>query len=288
MRTFGMPYMGSKSRFADEIVDLLPPCETLYDLFAGGCAITHCALLREKFERYVSNDIKGTPKLFWDVIHRAHHDDTRWFSREDFFCTKELFAKICFSYGTNLQDYIYGEDIEDAKLAMHEAVVNLDFYPMRQFGFDVSFLADFGDWRARRIKIQQFMKKQRSYGLTSVENEERLQHLQHLENLERLERLERLEQSYETIKIRNNSVIYCDIPYKGTADYGNTFNHDDFYEWALSQTNPVFISSYEMPDEFECIYEKTHFSTLAKYTRAGSVERVFIPRGQKKDILTLF
>ncbi|MBQ2336255.1 MAG: DNA adenine methylase, partial [Victivallales bacterium] len=38
---YGLPYMGSKSDIAKQIVDILPAADTLVDLFAGGCAITH-------------------------------------------------------------------------------------------------------------------------------------------------------------------------------------------------------------------------------------------------------
>lgn len=42
---YGIPYMGSKNAIADDIVNILPKADNLYDLFCGGCAITHCAIL---------------------------------------------------------------------------------------------------------------------------------------------------------------------------------------------------------------------------------------------------
>lgn len=39
--------MGSKNKIAEWIVEHLPEGGTLYDLFCGGCAVTHCALLSE-------------------------------------------------------------------------------------------------------------------------------------------------------------------------------------------------------------------------------------------------
>lgn len=54
-------------------------------------------------------------------------------------------------------------------------------------------------------------------------------------------------------------VIYCDIPYKGTTKYATKgFPYDDFYQWAkdMSKNNTVLISEYNMPQEFECIWEK--------------------------------
>ena len=49
MERYGIPYMGSKNLIAEWVVGNLPAGGTLYDLFAGGCAVTHRALLSGKF-----------------------------------------------------------------------------------------------------------------------------------------------------------------------------------------------------------------------------------------------
>ena len=41
--SYGVPFKGSKNAIADWVIDQLPPGKRLVDLFAGGCAITHCA-----------------------------------------------------------------------------------------------------------------------------------------------------------------------------------------------------------------------------------------------------
>ena len=49
--------------------------------------------------------------------------------------------------------------------------------------------------------------------------------------------------SYENVIIKNtDSVIYCDIPYKGTGEYKEGgFNHDKFYEWFSKIPNPCIF-----------------------------------------------
>ncbi len=42
---FGIPCQGSKDRIAEWVVEQLPASHTRADLFAGGCAVTHAALL---------------------------------------------------------------------------------------------------------------------------------------------------------------------------------------------------------------------------------------------------
>ena len=54
-------------------------------------------------------------------------------------------------------------------------------------------------------------------------------------------------------------VIYCDIPYKGTAKYKTeSFPYEEFYRWAIemAKNNTVLISEYNMPRNFKCIWEK--------------------------------
>ena len=56
-KTYGVPYRGSKNRIAEDIIALLPTGKRFVDLFAGGCAMTHCALLSDKWESVLSNDL---------------------------------------------------------------------------------------------------------------------------------------------------------------------------------------------------------------------------------------
>lgn len=56
-----------------------------------------------------------------------------------------------------------------------------------------------------------------------------------------------------------NCVIYCDPPYKGARKYpqNEIFDYDKFYEWCLNQSrnNLIFISEYNMPNQFRLVWE---------------------------------
>lgn len=54
MSSYGIPYQGSKSKIAPWVVEHLPSSDVLVDLFAGGCAITHCELESVPFPVIVS------------------------------------------------------------------------------------------------------------------------------------------------------------------------------------------------------------------------------------------
>ena len=103
---------------------------------------------------------------------------------------------------------------------------------------------------------------------------------------------------YEEVTIPEDSVIYCDIPYEGTDGYlekgQGGFDYERFYQWCERQTQPVFISSYQMPeDRFDCIEEFTHRSTLSATANNLVTERIYVPkhqaeRGNRIVQLTLF
>jgi len=88
---------------------------------------------------------------------------------------------------------------------------------------------------------------------------------------------------YCDLLIPTSSIIYCDIPYKGTKQYSTSkdFDYDKFWDWCriMSKTNKVFISEYNAPDDFLCIWEKEAKSSLSANGIIGgnkiSVEKLF-------------
>ena len=125
-RTYGIGYQGSKNRIAKYIIGVLPSGERLVDLFAGGCSITHCAMVSGKYNRFLANDIDGRiPQTFKDAIGGKYENERRWISREDFFKLKDcdMYARLCFSFGNNQKDYMYSTNIEPYKKACHYAIV---------------------------------------------------------------------------------------------------------------------------------------------------------------------
>ena len=92
---------------------------------------------------------------------------------------------------------------------------------------------------------------------------------------------------YAKVEIPKDSVIYCDIPYEGTEGYleidSGGFDYERFYDWCEHQTQPVFISSYKMPDDrFDCIEEFSHRSTLSATANNLVTERIYVPKHQNE------
>ena len=351
---YGLPYKGSKNKLAEQIVSLLPPRKHLYDLFCGGCAITHAAMLTQKWENFTINDLNWQcPTLFVDALNGKYKNDTRWISREDFFRLKDSDPYVAFvwSFGNNLRDYIYSREIEPLKKAIHYALYFNDYSLALGMGYDLSFLSQIATQEKRysavRRYFQQFGRMElqsheggvRTASLSinwggynkppithSAKESQRIGELQSMERASRIgcfaqkkkkepehfylehhTRSRRLLQTaasrthtsaynmwgggkiscytgdYASVPIADDSVIYCDIPYLGTNVYQSEgFDYERFYEWCFMQKEPVFISSYDMPSDFECVATFKHTQSLCATKTSTVYEKLFIPKGQKQ------
>ena len=303
---YGLPYKGSKTKIADAIIEHLPPARILYDLFAGGCAISHAALLSGKWERVIANDVKPYPFLFRDAALGKYRNEYKWVSREEFFKSEDPFDKLVFSFGNDCRTYIYGADIEEWKKALHYAVCFHDYKPMIDLGGpDLSPIDSCRTMWQRRIKAYQLLGGKHGWWEgkgVHLENLERLERLQNLERLERmqglekvrnLERLEVIQGNYWEVEIEPDSVIYLDPPYSNTNGYGekhiSDFDSGLMYEWIECQRAPVYISEYEMPrDRFDCIWEMRVKSLISADGPTEATERLFVPKGTQYPKTTLF
>ena len=310
---YGLPYQGSKNRIARRLVDALPAAPVLYDVFCGGCAVTHAAMLSGKYQRFVINDRRGwLPDAFRKAIHGGYAHEDRWISREDFERLKstDAYAALCFSFGNNARAYMYARSLERYKRALHYAIFWRDFAPWRELCPETadalaSGLAPIEDRKQRRIQagkvivgslraqiaagtltpdiLQKPIYRQirRSKGaMTTVET------LQSLESLERLpDTLTAYSMDYRGLCFDEPGIIYCDPPYMSVyakgKDYGCEFDAEAFYSWCEAQKLPVYISEYQMPEErFACIAEWDKVTTMAAKTTTHVTERLWRPRVQ--------
>ena len=85
--------------------------------------------------------------------------------------------------------------------------------------------------------------------------------------------------SYDEMDIPPNSLIYCDPPYAGATQYKGDFDHENFFLWCARmhrQGHLVFVSEYQAPPEFKCVFESKICSSLEKNTGSKTgVERLF-------------
>lgn len=89
---------------------------------------------------------------------------------------------------------------------------------------------------------------------------------------------------YRNLEIPSNSLIYCDPPYRGVRKYiGNVkFDSDIFWEvcrnWS-KQGHIVFVSEYDAPTDFECVWSKEISASANNSITTGqglkAVEKLF-------------
>jgi site-specific DNA-adenine methylase len=280
--------MGSKDVICDELIKVFPKADHFYDLFGGGFSVTHAIMTRRfrHFKEFHYNEIKSDVV---DLVRRSiqgkfNYDvfKPEWISKDEFHSRKasDAFVRVCWSFGNDQKNYLFGQDIEPYKRSVHQAVVFNEFDDLAKKVFEHDGFKDGYSILARRLFLRAKIERFRLDGIPSfllpylsesqrkqlvdpqgsyqLEQLHQLHQLQQLERLERLERLQRLQQvsqpqfhsvSYDQVEIKPNSIIYCDPPYAGTADYGGEFSHARFLDWAHEKTEPVFISEYHIPDK---------------------------------------
>ena len=120
-KIYGLPYKGSKNSIAEWVLSNMPRGEVFIDLFAGGCAITHAALLSGKYKQVIANDINGMPDFFKAAMGGAYHDEQRWITREDFFLLKDTdpYIKYCWSFGNDGLTYFCNRETEPLLRCLH-------------------------------------------------------------------------------------------------------------------------------------------------------------------------
>lgn len=259
---YGLPYKGSKNKIAEWVVSILPSGGTLCDLFCGGCAVTHAAMVSGKYDRFIINDIDPVlPGAFVKAISGGFADEKRVIDREMFDQLKETdpYVALCWSFGSNAVHYLWNANTEKMKLLACNMIMANTW--LERYSCFRKFVRATGGKLPERFDLECF---------------ERLKRILALEGHGRLEEHTG---DYRDVVIPSDAVIYCDIPYRGVDKYKNPFDHEEFYDWAESRKQAVFISEYAMPeDRFRCIAQRqktSGFSSLSNSTK--TIEKIFIP-----------
>ena len=283
MKRYGFNYMGSKNKLAEKIIDVIPPADNFYDLFCGGFAVSHCAMTygKDKYQHVYSSDINS---LVVDCVWYAMfgNTDAIFVTHEDFdkFKKSSPYIACCFSFGGDWRSYCYSKSVEPLKRALHNAIANYcvdDF--LKLTGVDLTPILDIPNMRERRLMAYKIIRehglRDRKYELEHLERHERLFSMRCLRTYSSFNLPQH--KDYMDVKIQPNSVVYCDIPYQNTSKYVNgSFDYESFFDWCSKQTVPVYVSSYELPDMFECVAEFEHRSIKCAIKNNKVTERLFL------------
>lgn len=287
MARYGIPYQGSKSRIAPWVVENLPTAPVLVDLFAGGCAVTHAALLSGKFGKVIANDIGEGPEIFSKALNGEYADDDTVWTREDFQEGKndDFLHALVYSFGNNKKDYLWSRDIEPVKVPASGMI--LARTAKERYSYYKVFMKALVDYFQQNGKVPGDDKHQ--CHLQNVESLERLA------NIERLERLlgckEGVDSSNEIFKtsrldfrevvVPSNAVVYCDPPYRGTNQKGyehaGSFDCEAFDEWLSRVPLMCVVSEYTCPNGcVEVASKQKQVSMAANGKGAKAEEKLFV------------
>ena len=114
---YGLPYQGSKNAIAEWVVSVLPKSDCLVDLMAGGCAVTHAALLSGKWQRIIANDYTDSVKVFFAAINGEFDGYYSCPTREEWFKYRDTDTALALlhSFGNDKTTYLWSEELEAVK-----------------------------------------------------------------------------------------------------------------------------------------------------------------------------
>lgn len=278
---FGIGRVGSKNRLANDIVDLLPPAGTLYEPFCGGMAVSHCAMKRRKYKRFLGADNdKRLITLLKSIINQEINDlpeprnATNW--------NETPLSMYLFSYNCDMDTYI--GDISSIEYenfykmfrspdCKEQYETYIKIFQAKVFNTDrveatVRNIAAFMRLRDLGKDIFSFLQESKDHKFQVVNK------------------------SYSEVPIPKDAVVYADPPYDtGRDHYSTKFNKAEFIDWALAVKQPIFISEYSMPDSFVEIGKKEVNDLRSNVYKDGRrkthIERLWIPRHRFEELSQL-
>lgn len=274
IKTFGIPYMGSKTKIALDILKILPSGNRFVDLFGGGFAMSHAALLIKKYNHVLYNDIN--PRVT-NLVKKAINGDFNYnvfkptfISRTDFFQNKDSdgYIKYVWSFGSDGKTYAFSKDLEPFRKACHNLVVFDEHSPILDSKCpNIYKVVTSNSIHNRRLQADRFLGN-KSRDFPQLSRLERLQNLQNLNHLSHILSISNID--YKDYQFQDGDIVYCDPPYENTNDYGLSFNSKNFYDWCISRPFKVFFSSYKISDNrFNLIFAKQSLSSFASQSNSS-------------------
>jgi len=164
----------------------------------------------------------------------------------------ELFRAV--QKGCELPKVVFEETYNDCR-------VNKSHYPPFLVGF-IGFGCSYsGKWFGGYARGNDSNGNQRNYANESRKNI--------MNQAKSIQGMDVFNCDYDDFNIPPNSIIYCDPPYENTTSYKDKFNHHKFWSWCRimkSEGHTIFVSEYDAPEDFICVWEKKVNNTLVKNT----------------------
>lgn len=151
---------------------------------------------------------------------------------------------------------------------------NHDVYPKEVVGWAGINCSYSGKWFGGYAGEVQTKQGKRDYQKEALNNV--------LKQAESLKGITFLSDDYYNLILPKASLIYCDPPYANTTGYKDKFDHEKFWHWCRDkhqEGHEIFISEYNAPEDFTCVWEKQVKSSLSANGKSGgnkqSTEKLF-------------
>ena len=239
-----MKYLGSKNKIVNEILPIMLNAyngKTFVDIFCGGCSIIEKV---PKIYRRIANDKQKYLIEMWKSLTNGKTFPKR--------IEKSLYDKI--------RDCAYGRNnnFEDDLIGW--------------VGFMASFNGRFVDAGYSGHNVLGKNGKTRDYITENISNT--------LKQIDNLKGVEWHSGDYFDCPFPSESLIYCDPPYYGTKQYlaSKNFDYEKFYDWCRKMNedgHTIFISEYQMPSDFKCIWQKEVTNAMNPTITKKPIEKLF-------------
>lgn len=239
-----MKYMGSKAIFVKEILPIIlkdrKENQWFADLFCGGCSI-----VQEVDGKVIANDKNKYLISMFKGLQQNRNRPTK--------ITKDL--------------YNVARDIYNGKEIAFNHIMEMDEFMIGWIGWMASFNGRFfdGGYSEHNVNGRDYISEQ-------IRNTEK--------QIEKIRHIKFFSKDYSEFNFTEPCVIYCDIPYENTKQYATSkdFNHLKFWEWCRDMTkkgHKVFISEYNAPDDFTCIWQKDVTNSMNTTKTYKPTEKLF-------------
>lgn len=237
-----MKYMGSKNRIAKDIIPIILENRDKYpyyvEPFVGGCNMI------DKIEGYrIGFDINPYLIEMWKLIQNNNTSLPLEIS-------KELYDKARNHFNNKTADSYFSVGM------------------IGWIGFMASFNGRFfdGGYSGHNVNGRNYIGEQ-------IKNT--------LAQSSKIKDVIFITKSFNDIVIpMGQSIVYCDPPYKNSKQYAysKNFNYDLFWNWVRKkslQGNEVFVSEYDAPEDFECVWQKEVTNSLNPTKTIKATEKLF-------------
>lgn len=241
-----MKYMGSKARIANDILKIIlsdrVDGQYYVEPFVGGCNVI------DKVDgNRIASDYNKYLISMWKFLTQTKLELPHNISRETYSFWRNIWHK------RNCVD-----------ITSDDAMIGW-------VGFMASFNGRFfdGGYSGHSVKIKNGV---RDYIQEQISNT--------IRQVDSLKGVDFRWASFQDLEIPPQSIIYCDPPYKGTKQYhiSKDFNYDVFYDWCRRMKDighTVFVSEYNMPHDFDLVWEKETKNSMNQTNTKVCVERLY-------------